>query len=141
MMGNDTLLLWMFAGVIVLGAALLVVMALVKKAPKSIDKEKFQADWLAIENNLEDSQASLQMAILRADSLLDRALKARGFKGETMGERMGAAGRIFSKSDLVWSAHKLRNKIAHEEGPRLSVKLVKRVLASFKQALKDVGAL
>lgn len=140
-MGSDTLLLWMFAGIIVLGAILLVAMAFLKRAPKNLDKEKFQADWLTIENSLDESQASLQMAILKADSLLDRALKERGFKGETMGERMGAAGRVFTKSDLVWAAHKLRNKIAHEEGPRLNSKLVKRVLASFKQALKDVGAL
>lgn len=130
-----------FGGVIILGICLLIFMTLFRRTSKKIDQEKFQADWLAIETSVDETQAAQQMAIMRADSLLDKALKARGFKGQTMGERMGGAGREFSKCDTVWAAHKLRNKIAHEESPRLSTKLTKRVLATYKQALKDVGAL
>ena len=76
-----------------------------------------------------------------ADKLLDHALKERGAKGETMGERMKTLQTTWSNANAVWGAHKLRNQVAHEPDVQLSYDLARRALASFKQALKDVGAI
>ena len=81
------------------------------------------------------------MAILNADKLLDQALRQRGFKGETMGERMKSAQNVWSNANHVWTAHKVRNRIAHESGVKVDYDITRRALVAFKQALKDVGAI
>lgn len=109
---------------------------------RQLDKEKYQSRWLDIEQNLKiDNTDSRCMAILKADKLLDQALKDTGSKGETMGERMKARQGVWSNTNAVWAAHKVRNKIAHEEQVSISEDMTKRVLASFKRALKDLGAM
>ncbi len=81
------------------------------------------------------------MVLLNADKLLDQALKERGFSGNTMGERMKSANKIWSNANHVWGAHKLRNQIAHESEIKVSLNMTRRALASFRQALKDLGAI
>lgn len=128
-------------GVIVVGVALLVVFATVNKGA-SLDKEKYRADWLEIENNIKKNNiATYQFAILSADKLLDRALMQSGVKGNTMGERLKNCGKSINNIDSVWAAHKIRNKIAHEVSVDLSVRVAERMLSVYKKALKDVGAI
>jgi hypothetical protein len=79
--------------------------------------------------------------VLNADKLLDQALRERGVKGETMGERMKTARESWSNANGVWTAHKLRNQIAHESEVQVSYDDARRALANFKQALKDIGAI
>jgi hypothetical protein len=81
------------------------------------------------------------LAIIDADTLLDDALKALRYKGSTMGARLVAAQRDLSDNDGVWFAHKLRNKLVHEEIPRLYKREVQKALRGFLQALKDLGAI
>lgn len=128
-------------GVLIVAVVLFVVIWLTRRAPKGLNREKYQSDWLSLEQSVTKDQASWQLAVLNADKLLDRALKEKGYKGTSMGERMVSAGRLFTKRDAVWAAHKLRNRLAHEEGVTLSSKVTRQALASFKYALKDLGAL
>lgn len=83
-------------------------------------------------------ESDRHMAIVKADSLLNEILKTHGLTGNTMGERMKSAQ--FSNPDSVWSAHKLRNRIAHESDVKLSADGARRALSGFKQAMKDMGA-
>lgn len=139
MTGSMTLLFLL--GILVVAVGLIIIISLTRRTPKGLDKEQYQEEWLKLENSLSDDTTTQHMAIINADKLLDRALKERGFKGETMGERMSAASRQFTKRDAVWGAHKLRNKVAHENDVRINLSLTRRVFASYKQALKDLGAL
>jgi transposase len=81
------------------------------------------------------------MTVLNADTLLDQALKDKGIAGTTMGERMKHMQQKWSNANNVWTAHKLRNQIAHEPDVKLSYDSARRALSSFKQALKDLGAI
>lgn len=138
----DSMVVLLFASVIIIGLVLMVIMGLGKsRASRYLDKEKYQHDWMTIESSLTNTPQSQQFAILEADKLLDKALKERGFAGQTMGERMTAASRAFTRRDAVWSAHKLRNRIAHEHNVAINASLTKKALGSFKRALKDLGAL
>jgi len=137
----DTMLMLLFAGVLVVGLILIFVMTMSRRGTRQLDRQAYQKDWLAIEMSVSSEPHSQQFAILQADKLLDRALRERGYKGETMGERMTAASRVFTRRDAVWAAHKLRNRIAHEDKVRINSGLTKKALASFKRALKDVGAI
>lgn len=138
----DGTLLAFFAGILVVGILLIVVITVTKKAPAQLDVDKYRSKWLGIERQLKrEEPSSCHLAVLNADKLLDQALRARMVKGETMGERMKAAKETWSNANAVWAAHKLRNQIAHESDVQVSYDDARRALAGFKQALKDIGAI
>lgn len=138
----DGTLLAFFIGILVVGVLLIIVMTITKKGPSQLDVDKYRLKWLSIEQQLrKDDSHSCQMVVLNADKLLDQALRDRGIKGQTMGERMKVLQGTWSNANAVWSAHKLRNQIAHESDVVVSYDEARRALAAFKQALKDVGAI
>lgn len=137
----DSVVVIMFVGVLIIGIILLIVIALTRKRPPGINQQEFRRKWLSIESSLTSDEASRHLAILNADKLLDAALKARGFKGETMGERMKNARTTFRNNNAIWAAHKLRNQIAHESDVQIKPQTAKFALGAFKHGLKDLGAL
>ncbi len=140
-MGDVTIILF-FAAILIFAGLLFAIIAFTKRDSNQLDVTKYQADWLAIERQLKpDDMASFQLAILNADKLLDRALRQRNIKGQTMGERMKTFQKQWSKPDAVWAAHKMRNRIAHESDVKIDYVTARRALACFKQGLKDVGAI
>jgi len=138
---DGTLLAFMI-GVLVIGALLIIVITLTKRVPMGLDVEKYRSKWLQIEASLKrDESSSHHLAVLNADKLLDQALREKGVRGDTMGERMKTANTSWRNANAVWGAHKLRNQIAHESDVRVTYDDARRALAGFKQALKDLGAI
>lgn len=137
------ILLPIFLALILLFAGIILVFVVGKgRSATGLNKEKYHVAWLGIEQQLKrNDDSSFYLTILNADKLVDQALRERGFKGETMGERMKMAKGSWTNANHVWSAHKLRNRIAHETNVRVSFDETRRALASFKQALKDLGAI
>jgi len=112
-----------------------------QKSP-DLNRQKFQTKWLEIENSLvRANPATFPLAIMNADKLVDQALKERRFRGDTMGERMKSAQTAWRNANYVWGAHKVRNQIAHEADFSVDYTTAARVLAAYKQALKDLGAI
>lgn len=141
-MDQSTSVIFFFAAIFIFGGLLFAVIALAKKGPRSLDVEKFRTDWLKVEQQLKrDEIGSYSLCVLNADKLLDKALRDRGISGATMGERMKNVKTTWSNADAVWSAHKLRNRIAHETDVQIDYDSTRRALSSFKQALKDMGAI
>ncbi len=139
---EDNSLLGFIVGVLVVGILLVAVIALTKKGATQLDVDKYRSKWMTIEGQLSrDNQSSCTLAVLNADKLLDQALRERGVKGQTMGERMKAAKDTWSSANAVWGAHKLRNQIAHESDHQVTYDDARRAIAGFKQALKDIGAI
>jgi len=140
-MDNTTVFAFLL-GVLIVAILVVIVMVLTKKGPAPLDVEKYRTRWLSIENRLDrNDTAHLPMIVLEADKLLDQSLRERGVKGETMGERMKTAKDTWSNANAVWTAHKLRNQIAHEPGVVVNYDDARRALGAFKQALKDIGAI
>ncbi len=131
----------MVIGIIIVGIVMLFIIATTRNKLPGLDVESFRSKWLKIEGSIIDDEASCHLAILNADKLLDTALKARGFTGDTMGERMKSARATFSNNNAVWAAHKLRNQIAHEPDVNIKPKTARYALKAFKKGLKDLGAL
>lgn len=133
-------LLAFFAAILIVAG--LVLVFIVARGGKQLNQDKYRTRWLTIERSLQkDQQASYHLSVLNADKLLDHAMKEAGYKGQTMGERLKSASSSLSNKNAVWSAHKLRNQIAHEPDVQVSYDTARRALASFKQALKDLGAI
>lgn len=139
---NSGLVVVFLVAVLIIAIAVFVIILLTKKSGSSLNIEKYQSRWLAIENSLKRAEpASYQLAILQADKLVDAALRERGMRGETMGERMKSAQNIWKNADHVWGAHKIRNRIAHEPDAHVTYEIASRSLIAFKQALRDLGAI
>lgn len=135
-------LIFFFAAILIFGGLLFAVIALAKKGPRGLDVEKYRSRWLTIEQQLKrDEPSSYQLCVLNADKLLDQALQEKGVQGTTMGERMKSLQKTWSNANNVWTAHKLRNQIAHETNVQINYDLARRALIAFKQALRDVGAI
>lgn len=141
-MGNENSIMFILIAIAIVGILLVLVLTYLKKGTPQLDVNKYRMRWLAIEKQLSaDDAASHQLCVLNADKLLDQALKERGLKGETMGERMKSAQQLWHNANATWAAHKLRNRIAHEADVQVAYVDARRALTSFKQSLKDLGAI
>jgi hypothetical protein len=137
----NNLVVTMFLFVVVIGIALLIFISFTRRSGKILDQDKYRSQWLLITQNAGSTSESWQFAVMSADKLLDTALKERGVRGNNLGERLKNSKHLFSNIDHVWRAHKLRNKIAHENGIVVSKKQAADALKILKTALTDLGAL
>ncbi|MBR0133765.1 hypothetical protein IJM16_00660 [Candidatus Saccharibacteria bacterium] len=139
----DKSLLTFLIGVVVVGILLLVMISLTKKRGPNFNKEDYQVAYLKIENSLKkENEASYAMTIIEGDKLLDKALCEMGIQGRTMGDRLKRVGKEkFTQLNAVWHAHKLRNQIAHESDFHPEYRQAQHALETYKQALKDLGAI
>ncbi len=82
------------------------------------------------------------MAVLRADALLEDALADLGYEGETIAERLAIVDATKLPSlDRAWSAHRLRNAIAHDPLEQHTRETILYALRSYEQAFKELGVL
>jgi hypothetical protein len=115
------------------------VVILFRKAPKRVRRHKYTTKWRDIQH-LCAEQSNWPQAIMLSDLLLDDVLKRRKRDGKTMGERLVSAQKDFADNDSVWQAHKYANSV-RENKKVLNEIDVKKTLISFRQALRDLGAL
>jgi len=101
-----------------------------KLSPKK--KQEIQKAWRSI-IRLTDPRR----AILDADNLLDHALGELGYRG-TLGGKLKKNPKLFSDIDAIWSAHKVRNNIAHQIHYEVNPKVYKKTMLAFKQAFTDL---
>ena len=138
----DTSIIFLLLAIVLVGILVFVAIWFTGHRTHSFDVEQYQTDFLAIENKLRrENQLSYNAVVIEADRLLDKALMELGLPGKTMGDRLKRSGERFSELNSVWYAHKLRNKIAHEHNFNLEYNQSKHALATYKQALKDLGAI
>lgn len=126
----------MIALIAVLLALFMVVLLIAHKGKPRVNRAHFQAAWQKIE-----AQENYSVAVMKADALLDEALQAARIKGGTTGERLNNSAGFLRDINSAWAAHKLRNKIAHEQSAEPTAMECQRALRQFKKALKDLGAL
>lgn len=109
---------------------------------KKIKPAEFAQRWHDLQKHCANRR-TWPLAIQEADRLLGEALKSKGYKGKTHGERLVAAQRDLTSNDTVWVGHKLCNRMK-EEG--VDVRTLKKkdmviALAGFRQALRDLEVL
>ena len=138
----DGLLIALVVAALLIGGSLIVFIQLTSRGHKQLDREMYQKVWRAIQRGAKAGNSdSLQMAIVKADKLLDKAMRDCGVAGATMGDRLKSRKGDWTDENGLWAAHKLRNQIAHETKVKLTAQSFRRAMTSFEQALKDLGAL
>ena len=114
-----------------------------KETTVAAPAEEIRENWIQIEGLAQSqSPSDWNMAVLRADALLNDILRDRGYEGTTMAERLKIVDPTTLPSlDEVWSAHRLRNMIAHDPLEQHTRETIMAALRSYKRALKDLGLL
>lgn len=80
-----------------------------------------------------------RLAIIEADIMLDELLKASGYHGDTVGERLKAVEPSdFTSLEAAWEAHKVRNQIAHQGSSfDISEREARRVITLFETVFRE----
>jgi len=138
----DFVLLLFLVAVLIVGVLLIGIVAYTHRSGAALNKEEYQRRWLATEKRLQKHEPSTYpMAIVEADKLLDKALRERRFRGDTMGARMKSAQAVWNNANHIWGAHKIRNRVVHETDIELTYEVAARSMTAYKQGLKDLGAI
>lgn len=104
-------------------------------------KAKVKRQWEHVrELANSNSPSDWNMAILRADALLDEILQSLGYEGTSMAERLKVVDpNQLPSAERVWSAHRLRNTIVHGPTEDHARETIIHALRSYEQALKELG--
>ena len=116
------------------GAAIFLIQKRSKKFSRR-ERELIAREWESIGQKVDKEP---KHALIEADKLLDFALKRKGYAG-SLGDKLKAAHCLFTRSDEVWEAHKLRNRAAHEVGFSVNEEQARKAISSIKKALWDLG--
>jgi hypothetical protein len=126
---------------IVYGVVALCILLVIFVAIKSKTKKKKLPDFAKkkIKKELKKIESlSPEEQVMQLDKLLDFLLSNLGKEG-SLGEKLKKSELLLDDINSVWSAHKLRNMIAHEVGFKLSKKDYKFAMRVFKKVFKDFG--
>ena len=105
-------------------------------------RQDVHSRWQMIEGLTQrNDEVSYKLAIMEADKLLDHALKAMYFSGNTLGERLKLACYKHPNLRQVWQAHLMRNRIVHEANYHVNAGAARRAITQYKQALKILNIL
>ena len=107
-----------------------------------IEKE-ISEEWLEVKKLAASANPSdWNMAVLRADAMLDDVLQHMGHEGNTVKERLDKVDpTIMPSYDRVVSAHRLRNMVAHDPTVSHTRETISHALASFEFAFRELGVL
>lgn len=104
------------------------------------DIPRTQLRWNRImEQAHADNEQNWRLAILEADIMLNELLDLKGYKGDTMADKMKQIDRAdFNTVDDAWEAHKVRNRVAHDGSAHvLNDREVRRVIGLYERVLKE----
>jgi len=96
--------------------------------------------WERVLNLLDSSSESdWKLAIIEADTILGDLLTQLGYIGETIGEQLkGVPVGDFTTVSEAWTAHKVRNQIAHEGmGFMITKRQAKETIDSYRKVFEE----
>lgn len=105
--------------------------------------KKYTKEWEEIKKRLEIGlESEAKLAIIEADSLLDKALKNLGYPGENLDERLEKlTPEIILNLKEVKEAHKVYSDIIHDPSYKLDLAEAKRIISIFEKTLLDLQVL
>lgn len=82
-------------------------------------------------------------AILEADIMLSAVLMEAGYEGATVGDQLKMANPFqMTTLDLAWSAHKVRNQVAHGgESFQLTERDTRVAIDQYRRVFEEFGAI
>lgn len=98
--------------------------------------------WKRIKKRAETgSEPEYKLALIEADDYLNEMLEDRGLNGKNFEELVNSAGKIMLPNlDEILSAHEVRNSIVYNPDYKIDLDKVKKILAIYEAATKNIGA-
>jgi hypothetical protein len=99
-----------------------------------------QNRWQHIQELIKSYNTSdWRQAIIEADIILEEMLDGMGYAGVTIGDKLKNVERSdFITLDKAWSAHKIRNQIAHDGSNfKLSKELAEKTIKDFEEVFRE----
>ena len=96
--------------------------------------------WNKIVKRIEKgSESEFKLAIIEADDFLNETLEKRGYPGETFEERLKKVNKeqLPNKEEIL-EAHKIRNSIVYDPDYRLNLEGVRRTIAIYERAIRNL---
>lgn len=93
--------------------------------------------WEDIQTHITtDNPNDWKLAIIEADIILEDALERAGYIGTSVGDMLKAAN--FETIEDAWSAHKIRNQIAHAGGDFiLTKKIAQETITRYERVFRE----
>lgn len=90
---------------------------------------------------LSDSPSDWRLGIIEADIYMDRQFDAKGFFGDTVGDKLkNLTPDKLPSVQIAWEAHKVRNRIAHDGADfALTMPEARRILSYYEIVFRDLG--
>lgn len=106
-------------------------------------KKEIGNEWQEVQKLIQSENTSdWNMAVLRADTLLDDVLQYLGYEGATVKERLDTVDPFSVPSlDRLWSAHRLRNAIAHDPSVAHTRETIDYALRAYETAFREMGVM
>lgn len=107
----------------------------------NLDRQFVQTKWQEIEQLVQlGGPSNYARAVLEADKLLDHILKAKRAPGLTMGDRLKASEKRFSREgyQAAWNGHKVRNELVHNAEYQVTDFIAREAIESFKKAIGEL---
>lgn len=111
------------------------------KESDTIPSEVVAKPWREIQEKMASpNPADWSVAIIQADAVLDQILKASGYVGDTMGDRLKQVNHSeLTSIDEVWEAHRIRNRLAHGTSGPLSRRDAQVAIAGYEKAFRELN--
>lgn len=99
-----------------------------------------QNRWQHIQDLIKSYNSSdWRQAIIEADIILEEMLEKMGYKGVSIGDKLKVIERSdFITLDKAWSAHKVRNQIAHDGSSfKLTREVAEKTIKDFEEVFRE----
>jgi hypothetical protein len=96
--------------------------------------------WLKVQQLIASTNESdWRQAIIEADIMLDELLTAQGYHGDSIGDKLQSVEPSdFLTLDNAWTAHKVRNRIAHDGASfQLNEREAKQTISDFEKVFTE----
>lgn len=110
------------------------------QAPKTQETPVKNKKWENIKNLMSSHNSSdWRQGIIEADIILDDLLTKMGYQGNSIGDKLKQIEKSdFDTLDEAWSAHKIRNRIAHRGTEyRLEKNEAEKVIKDYEKVFKE----
>ncbi|MEK7541891.1 MAG: hypothetical protein AAB533_03525 [Patescibacteria group bacterium] len=111
--------------------------------PPERAKKEIGNEWQEVRKLMaSDNRSDWNMAVLRADTLLDDVLQYLDYEGTTVKERLDIVDPMMVPSlDRLLSAHRLRNAIAHDPTIAHTRETIDYALRVYETAFRELGVM
>ena len=116
---------------------LVIVFSKLKIKPSNKWKDEIRNKISLLNTKVSEDATILQSLLIDIDKLFEHAMKMKGIKGESAGDRLKNAVKYFEEREYnkIWKAHKIRNIVAHEATVNVTIQELKDSYDTLKFAI------